>query len=283
MVIQNSTRTYVVLRQMESNTIRQYLCRQTASGEEAECRIAVVPNQYAPDLIPYLEDQREEGKFTDLLDFFTDESSLYIVTAATSFASLESRLGGAACSLAERMTIMKNLLEALLLQGMDDFFCCAALKASDIGVSDALEIGLQYDLDGIIDHGQSVFVMTQYRLAGVVRVIFRNELEQQSLPELMELEERLKQGTFSSLLEVYGWFLPVAELWSNRKEDDLRPMSFWFRVWEWLKLLAGKLVWLWKLVLILLAAGYLIVSVKMFFAEPAVSDNYKEIGTLTIE
>ena len=60
-------------------------------------------------------------------------------------------------------------------------------------------------------------------------------------------------------------------------------MGFWFCMWERLKFLARKLVGLWKVLLLLLAAGYLVLSVKSLYARPAVSENFKQIGTLTIE
>lgn len=283
MVIQNSAYTYVAIQKLESGSIRQYLCRRVAPGVDEECRMAVVPNEYAPELIPYLKGQRDKGTFTDLLDFFTDDGNLYIVTAARPVPGLTARLRGNGCSVAERMTIMKNLLSRLILQGMDDFFCCAALKPSAIGVSDSLEIALRYDMDGITDHEQYVFVMTQYRLSEVAETLFEEELRQESLPEMAEFSKRLKQGTFSDLMEIYKWFLPTAEAWISGARKELRPMGFWFCMWERLKFLARKLVGLWKVLLLLLAAGYLVLSVKSLYARPAVSENFKQIGTLTIE
>lgn len=283
MVIQNSAHTYVAVQKLESERIRQYLCRRIAPGEDGECRMAVVPNEYAPELIPYLKGQRDKGTFTDLLDFFTDDGNLYIVTAARPVPGLTARLKGNGCSVAERMTIMKNLLSRLILQGMDDFFCCAALEPSAIGVSDSLEIALRYDMDGITDHEQYVFVMTQYRLSLVAETLFEEELRQESLPEMAEFSKRLKQGTFSDLLEIYKWFLPTAEVWISGAKKELKSMGFWFRMWERIKFLAGKLVGLWKVLLLLLAAGYLVLSVKSLYARPAMSENFKQIGTLTIE
>ncbi len=283
MVIQNSAHTYVAIQKLESENILQYLCRRIAPGEDVECRVAIVSNEYAPELVPYLKGLRDEETFTDLLDFFTDEGNLYIVTAAEPVSGLTARLGGSRCSVAERMMIMKNLLSRLILQGMDDFFCCAALHPSSIGVSDSLEIALCYDMDGITDHRQFAFAMTQYRLSEVAETLFAAELKQESLPEIAELSKRLKQGMFSDLMEVYRWFLPKAEAWLSGAEKELKPMGFWFRMWERMKFLAGKLVGLWKVLLLLLAAGYLVLSVKALYAEPAVSENFKRIGTLTIE
>lgn len=282
MVIQNSDFTYVVVRKLESQDVEQYLCRRLDGGEEEMCQIAALPDRYASELVPYLEQQIEGGSGA-LEDFFTDNGTLYIVTAARPFGSLKDRLKEQSCSLSERMAIAKNLLSELLLQGLDDPFCCAALDIGRIGVSDLLEIGLRYDLDAILDHEQIRFEMTQYRLAQVFSALFQKELGQGSLAEVTELVDRLEQGRFSSLLELYGWFLPVAETWSSRDEKELVPTGFWIRAWECAKRLAAKLVWLWKLVLILLALLYLVLSVKAFFAEPAMSANFKEIGTLKIE
>ncbi len=283
MVIQNSTHTYVAIQKLESRTIEQYLCRRIAQGEDAECRLAMIPNQYAPELVPYLKEQQDSGKFTDLLDFFTADGNLYIATAAGSFPSLSARLAGNRCSVSERMAVMKNLLAEMILQGMDDFFCCSALEPSAIGVNDALEIDLKYDLDGITSHGQYAFSMTQSRLSQIAETLFEPELKEESLREIKEFTDRLKQSTFSDLLEIYRWFLPVAEAWITGGEKELKPMGFWFRRWERVKLLARKMVWLWKALLILLAAGYLALSVKTFFAEPAAAQNFKQIGTLTID
>lgn len=283
MVIQSSAHTYVAIQKLDTGIMSQFLCRRIAQGEDVQCRLAVVPNEYAPELVPYLKEQQDGGTFTDLLDFFTDAGNLYIATAATSFPSLLSRLEGNGCGLPERMAVMRNLLETLILQGMDDFFCCAALEPSAIGVSDSLEIGFQYDLDEIASHEQWGNLMTQYRLSLIADALFEAELKTESLPEAREFTQRLKQGTFSNLLEIYQWFLPVAEIWLSGEKKELKPMSFRFRMWEKIKGLAKKLVWLWKMFLIVLAAAYLVLSVKAFLTEPAVSQHFKQIGTLTID
>lgn len=283
MIIQNRDHTYVAVQKLDSEGLEQYLCRKMENGRSTGCRIAVLDKRWAADLVAYLESQSQDERFQDLEEYFADEEKLYIVTSAKEQLSLEEKLTGQSCSLSERLSIGQNLLERLLLQGYDDFFCCAALDAGLIGVSDGLEISFQYDLEGITDHGQYHFVHTQAKLSEVLGFLFREEERQQSLPELKEILGLLRQGKFTSLMEVYSRFLPVVSRWMGKDEKELTPESFWFRMWERVKGLGKALVWLGKAALIGAAALYLALSVADFVRLPEQARIFSEIGTLTIQ
>lgn len=282
MIIQNRNHTYVAVQKLASTEPDQYLCRKMENGSSMGCRIAVLDKKWAPDLVAYLESQILDKRFQDLEEYFTDTKNLYIVTSAKERPSLEERLTGQSASLSERLSIAQNLLESLLLQGFDDFFCCAVLEIGRIGVSAGLEISFQYDLEGITDHEQYHFIHTQAKLKEVFGFLFREEVRQESLPELQEIIAFLNQGRFSSLMEVYSRFLPVAVKWIGRDEKELTPANFWFRMWERGKGLGKALLWLGKGALIVAAALYLALSVAEFFRLPEQARIFSEIGTLTI-
>lgn len=283
MVIQNRNHTYVAIQKLDSAEPDQFLCRKMENGRSRGCRIAVLENRHAPEIIAYLENQTQNDRFRDLEEYFTDDKFLYIVTSSAEQPGLEEKLTGQKCSLSERLTIGRGLLESLLLQGFDDYFCCAVLQLGGISVSAALEVSFQYDLSGILDHGQYHFAQTQARLAEILGFIFREEEKQESFPEMSQLLGRLRQGKFSSLVEVYGQFLPVASRWMGRDEAELTPKSFWFRVWERVKKLGKALLWLGKAALLLAAVAYLAVSVAALIRQPAQADVFTEIGTLMIQ
>ncbi len=283
MIIQNRNQTYVAVQKLDSAETEQYLCRRMENGRSIGCRIAVLDKKWAQDLVAYLESQSQDNRFQDLEEYFTDDKSLYIVTAVKERLSLEEKLTGQSCSLSERLSIGQNLLECLLLQGYDDFLCCAVLSVGQIGVSDGLEISFQYDLEGITDHGQYRFVHTQAKLAEVFGFLFQEEMQQESLPELKEFIGLLRQGKFSSLMEVYSHFLPVSSRWMGRDERELVPANFWFRMWERIKGLGRGLLWLGKAALLMVVALYLALSVVNFVRPTEQARIFSEIGILTIQ
>lgn len=283
MIIQNRNHTYVAVQKLDSAGLEQYLCRRMENGRSAGCRIAVLDKRWAPDLVAYLESQSQDERFQDLEEYFTDDKSLYIVTSAKERPSLEEKLTAQTCSLSERLSIGQNLLERLLLQGYDDFLCCSVLSAGQIGVNDGLEISFQYDMEGITEHGQYHFVHTQAKLLEVLGFLFREEERQESLPELQEITGFLRQGKFTSLMEIYSHFLPVAARWIGRDEKELIPANFWFRMWERVNGMGKALLWLGKAALIVAAALYLALSVADFVCLPEQARIFSEIGTLTIQ
>lgn len=282
MIIQNRGRAYEVLRKLGSAKTDQYLCREVKGGQERDCRIAAVPIGDGAGLIPYLDSLARGGTFRDLLEYFMDTETLYIVMAASRFPSLEEKMAGEACGLSERLAIGRNLLTALLLTGADSFFCRAALGTERICVSPALEIGFQYDMEEIRDFDACVFHDAALRLASVFSFLFRRELGLMAFPEMEEMIGKLKGGDFPGLLEVYGWYQPVCDAWMGKAEQSLRPESRGFRLWE----LTKKLGWLAaagaKLGLVAVAAAYLAFSVAELRREPAQQQNFTEIGAFKV-
>lgn len=282
MVIQNGAHSYVAVQKVDSRTIEQYLCRRMEAGSAEQCRLALIPKEQIQALLPWLQAQKEQG-FSDLWDFFAEGEQLCVVTAARPYPPLVRYLSDKQPALAERLSITAAIFTELLLQGMDDYFCCAALSPERIGVSAALEIGFQYDLDDIAAHADVRFAMTQQKLAALLKGLFEKELSERCLPELETLFGRLLQGDFASLLDVWQAFVPIQERYSAADAQALQPMSLGFRIWERLKRFAAALVWLWKLLLIVLALLYLVVSVQAFVKDAEVAQNYGQIGTLELK
>lgn len=282
MIIQNRDRAYGVLQKFDSVKTDQFLCREVKGGQERDCRIAAVPLGGGAGLIPYLDSLVRAGTFQDLLEYFMDTETLYIVTAASRFPSLEEKMAGESCGLSERLAIGRNLLTALLLTGADSFFCRAALGTDRICVSPALEIGFQYDLEEIRDYDACSFNDAAVQLASVFSFLFRRELGLMAFPEMEEMIGKLKGGDFPGLLEVYGWFQPVCDAWMGKAEQSLQPESLGFRLWEQAK----KFGWLVaagvKLGLVAAAAAYLAFTVAELRGEPAQQQNFTEIGTLKV-
>lgn len=282
MIIQNRDHEYVVIQKLDSDSMDQYVCRRVEGGKSVPCRIGALSQDHAKTLVPYLEERKNSSDFTGLLEYFTGDGNIYVVTKAGEGLSLEEKIAGERCGLTERVEIGHGLLEALLLSGADDFFCCGALSADRIMVSPALEVSFQYDLEGILEWEKTGFFDTSQRLAAALSYLFQEERKKKAFPEMDEMIAKLRQGDFKNLTDVYGWFEPVYEAWKGKKEEELKPESLGFRIWERLKRIFGFLPALIKIGLLALACLYLGLSVYEKVREPDFVQNYKKIGTLTI-
>ena len=84
-------------------------------------------------------------------------------------------------------------------------------------------------------------------------------------------------------MEIYGRFQEICREWADRKQEQLRPESFSFRLWERIKQAGRWLKGLAAAGILALAFFYLVISIMEMRKEPGYADNYDHIGTLKIQ
>lgn len=284
MVIRNLEKQYRVIREWEGQAqdgIIQYICRE--EKEQRDCRLARQElKSVSGDQIRFFMDQIHSEAFTDFLDFFTDSNYLYLVMAHPEGESLAGKLEES-CSLKERMEIGKNLLENMILLNLPEYFFQSAMDLRLITVSRSLEVRLGYDLSGLERFREYGFEKGARKLAAVLSALFKEELDIRAFPPMETLIYDLGDNRFESLLEIYGRFQELYREWADRKEEQLRPESFSFRLWERIKQAGRLLKRLAAAGVLGLALLYLAVSVMEARKEPGYADNYDSIGTLEIQ
>lgn len=282
MVIRNLSKQYRVIREWKrSDDIVQYTCRE--EEEQRDCSVAVQSlKQISGEEVRFLMAQVNNSQFQDFIDFFTDAQNLYVVTSWSREKNLKEKLEES-CSLKERMEIGKNLLEYMVLFDIPSYFVSRAMEMELVTVSASLEIRLNYDLSDLPDFGQTDFQKAAEKLGDILGQLYEEELSIRAFPPMETCIYDMKNGGFSSILEIYGRFQGIYREWADKKKEQLEPESLPFRLWKKIKAAGNLGKKAAALAIVLLAIAYLAVSIQQLFKEPGTAVNYSQIGTLKIQ
>lgn len=282
MVIHNLSKQYRVIREWvgEGETL-QYICREET--EQKDYRIAKQDlKRVSGNEIRFFMEQLHNEGFRDFIDYFTDAQNLYLVMAHPAGESLASKMQES-CSLKERLEIGRNLLEHIVLFNLPPFFFKAAMNSELIMVSRSLEIGLGYDLSHLGEFEESDFHEACVMLGQILSELYKEELSIRAFPPMEVFIYDLKDNGFATVLEIYERFQSIYEEWADKKKEELKPESFAFRFWAFVKKIGNLLKKLFTLAILLAAVAYLVFSVREAIRMPDKHDNYSVIGTLKIQ
>lgn len=282
MVIHNFSKQYRVIREWEGEgAILQYVCREET--EQKDYRIARQElKRVSGNEIRFFMEQLHNESFKDFIDYFTDAQSLYLVMAHPAGESLTEKMQES-CSLKERMEIGKNLLEHIVLFNLPAFFFKAAMNPELIMVSRALEISLGYDLSYLGEFEENTFSEACILLGQIFGELYKAEISIRAFSPMEVFIQDLKDKKFATVLEIYKRFQGIYEEWADKKVEELKPDSFAFRFWGWVKKLGRFLKKLVAVAILLIAVVYLAFSIREAMRMPDQYNNYSMIGTLKIQ
>lgn len=284
MMIRNLEQRYLVIQKIEdTDGADQYLCRNADFDSDREYRIARLSlPMVGGDLVRFLMEQIHQENFTDFVDYFTDADYLYVVMNCGRGNTLGQKLRQENCKLNERMEISKNLLEKAVLLDMPSYFLYGVMREDGIRVAPTLEVGFDYEMNGLAQFDQIEFVQAQRRIGEILELLLARELELEALPAMKTMIYGLKHGEYEDLLKVHEAFLLIYYEWDGKSEQALSPQSFSFRLWARIKKLgslAKKAVYAG---ILLLALAYLVITVKEMNRPAPIADTFEKIGTLQI-
>ena len=212
-----------------------------------------------------------------------DGETLLLVFAYPQGEELQKKLSGEYTGLPERLAIVKNILERIILQGMPCYFACRCLKKEAIRVKRSLDVSFFYDTAGAERGKDFGMKEVQEVFAGLLAWIFEEELRKKTVSPLEEFLEELTQSLFEDYMELYRRFEEVREqLLALPPEELAMPKTWIFRFWDRLKKIFKPLKKLIALVLLIAALVYMIWTIRTA-SEPAASMQLmNQIGTLNI-
>ena len=285
MIIRNLNKKYMVIQEnLGVEDVRQYICYDMDSAQNTQyCAVCQNLTSVRPDEIRFLMEQLNNENFSDLVDFFINDDFLCILIKYHAGIWLENKISSEKCSLNERLELVKNLLERVLILNMPDYFFYSAMNINRIKVTKANEVYFTYDCCDIAQFDSINFQDGLKSLADVIEFIFEQEIKQRSIQELFALVYDLRHDGIKSYLGIYERYWDIYQIYFGKKQEDLKPYSLAFRIWEIIKKIGVFLKKFVKIALVLLAIAYLVVSIMELYAEPGFNENFKSIGTVEIK
>ena len=285
MIIRNLAKKYMVTQEyMSGENVHQYLCYETSEPKNRRyCVVCQEISSVNGDEIRFLMEQLNNESFTDLVDFFTGDGYLYILLNYYGGNSIRQKLSSEKCGISERLEIVRNLLERILILNMPYYFFNSAMSIDFIKVTNSYEIYFTYGCLNISEFDSVGFQDGAKSMADVIEYVFSEEIRLRSMPELFAFIYDLRHGALKSYLDFYERYWNIYQIYFGKSQEDLTPKSFKFKLWDFIKKVGSFLKKLIKPALLLLAVGYLIMSIAGLFAQPGVNENFKTIGTVNVE
>ena len=274
----------VIQKRKAADALDLYVAKDLEdAGQKAYTVVCVKDWELARKLILVTTKKNTSIAFKDLQESFNADGKYYIVFQYAEGETLQKTLQEQERSLKERLTLMKNILEQIILLNMPLCFIYEALRKDSIVVDEALEIRFNYFFSEVDYYWQVQERDCLQRISGLVKELFQKELTEKSVRELADFSKSLSQGRVKDIWECYKKCDEICEHFTRKEAaGQIRPGRIWWKAWEAFK---GKVPVIKAMlaVLLIVASGvFLLWNLK----NPAVSDHgitFEQIGTLKIE
>lgn len=284
MIVQTMQRQYAVLQVLHSDAREEsslckdletdQLCLLVRFRDAADCR----------RMLPLMAAQRSNRSFEDYQGLFTQNGELYLHFRYTQAPLLKKRLEKGDLLFRERLELTRDLLERMTLLDMPPILQYEALRECNVTVDEALRARFNYVLQSL-DKGDNVdMTFICVRVSEWLKMIFAQELEAESVPEVSGLRKRLDQGEFASYLEIYRAYDEVRKVLLQRTaQGPAEPRTWLFRLWDrikgWSRLVKPILVGL----VLVASFCYLLYTLLVPSLPSGTPVRFDRIGTVEIQ
>ena len=283
MIIETYDKTYTVVRHNASGLKKEiYVCRNK-EDKQLYTVICIKDKKVTNRIIEFICKQKNNKKFSDLIDNFVYKEDLHVVFTYAEGMSLEKYLKQK-CTLEERLEIGKKLLEKLVLYEIPFYFQCQCLKIENIFLTDAMDIKFQYTLEDIEEYASYKGQTARAYLYQILKILFNKELKDKVIEPMQEFLKMLQREEEMEYLKIYQAYCEVCEkIKKIPKEEIQTPKGRIFYFWQKIKSMRGIIKGSLMALIFICVFGYMIYSIFMSFKIKGYERHFKEIGTVQIE
>lgn len=283
MIIHTARNSYLMIGYMERGAKSEMcLCENVLSHRRC-LMVRLTDQDLIRGSVGFLYGQSENRAFTDFVECTVSEEKLLAIFDYPQGQCLKERLSGEYMGLAERLDIVKNAIERLILQNIPAYFAARCLRPDGVWAKRSGEVSFLYDVTGV-ERGAD-FGMREVSAAfgGLLERVFGEELKMETVMELKNFLTELHEDSFSDYMEMYRRFCEVRQVLLELPQEAFATPKTWiFRLWDRVKKYFKPLKKLAALILFIAALAYMVWTIQTA-AEPAVSMKVLEqIGTLDI-
>lgn len=284
MNIKTIDRNLYVIQVMNKSTDYEYmLCTDLLEEKSNEYEVLKVMNySMVYKIMPMLNTQLKNKKFSDLVDCFSQDNVFYAMFKHYEEPLLFDKLDDKYSTL-ERSEIVKNIIEKIVMLSMPYSMQTDILNGNSITISDTLEVHFKYNLKEISNYDSLDFKTLQGSLSRVVEAILHSECESGNYSLLTEYCKTLNLQGYTQPIELYSKYVAVYNQLKETTADNTKPnkwLVFWDRIKHILKLVKPCILCL----IVFSALAYLIYMVLGYNdKDTSQYGTYKTIGTLNIK
>lgn len=283
MVIETYDKAYTVVQHGMSDMQKEiYVCRNE-EDKQLYTVIRIKDKKITNRIIEFICEQKNNRKFSDLVDNFVYKEELHVVFTYAEGTCLEKRLKQN-CTLEERMEIGKKLLEKLVLYQLPFYFQCQCLKMENIYQTDALDIRFRYTLEDIEEYDTYTVQTASAYLYQILKNLFDKELKKNVLDPMKEFLKMVQRGEEEDTLKMYRMYCDVCEkIKEIPPEDMLTSRNKLFFFWQKVKSLHGIIRGSIMVLVFLFVFGYMVYHIYQSFQVKGYEKHFESIGTVLIQ
>lgn len=280
MVIQNLKHEYEIIQKvLETDTIEYLLCKET--GKELLDMIRIKERSLTVKLIVPFSEQMSNVSFKDFRECFSYEGDLVLVFNHVEAKTMYKKLDEEECVLKERLEIGKNLFSKIILLNMPDFLLYEALYPDNVMVKATMDVEFAYIPYEIAEFEAHGFDEVCDSLADLMSKLFKREIDLKIGTKIEDFVKNLDEHLYNDYLEIFHDYQELME-WYLDENNQLKPNTFWFKLWEKIKLVAKKIKpWL-VVIIIFILLGYVLYLMFRPVNKP-IEDKYDYIRIGNVE
>ncbi len=284
MNIKTIDRNLYVIQVMNKSADYEYmLCTDLLEEKSNKYEVLKVMNySMVYKVMPMLNAQLNNKKFSDLVDCFSQDNVFYAMFKHYEEPLLFDKLNDRYSTL-ERSEIVKNIIEKIVMLSMPYSMQTDILNSNSITISDTLEVHFKYNLKQISNYDSLDFKSLQGSLSKVVEAILHSECESGNYSLLTEYCKTLNLQEYTQPIELYSKYVAVYNQLKESNVDNTKPNK-WLVFWNKIKYVV-KLIKPCILCLIVFSAIAYLIYLALGYNDKDTSqyDTYKTIGTLDIK
>lgn len=283
MIIHTARNSYLMIGYMERGAKSELCLCENALSHRRCLMVRIMDQDLIHGSVRFLYGQAENRAFTDFVECTVSEEKLLAIFEYPQGQCLKEMLPSEYMGVAERLDIVKNTLERIILQNLPPYFAARCMRPGGVWVKRSGEVSFLYDVTGV-ERGTD-FGMREVSAAfgGLLERVFDGELKRETVPELKKFLIELHENLFSDYMEIYRRFCEVRLAFLELSQEAFAMPNTWiFQLWDRVKKYFKPLKKLAALILFIVALAYMVWTIRTA-SEPAVSMNVlDQIGTLDI-
>ncbi len=260
-----------------------FLLCETAAENRQFLVIALKHMDLIASVIEFLYEQASNPAFTDFHDCFVSSQRLHLVFVYHRGEPLTGILSREYSGLQERLGILQNILERIILLDMPCYFASQCLNAPDIYLSRSLDVSFGYHTGDLLHCRDYTMRQVQSSLHLLVETLFEKELGKEVAPPVSAFLEALENTLYHSSLELYQSFLVMRQALLDLANQDMETPRTWsFRLWERIRRCFKPMKRLFVLAVLIIGLVYMLWNLREVSQPAASSRVMEQIGTLKI-
>ena len=259
-----------------------YLCAN-AVNDKQYIVLEIPTDELDAGAIDFLYRQTMNQTFSDLADCFVDRKTFYVAFVMHEGQPLANILRSEKMSLAERLFILRKMVERTVLQNAPCFFQMQCLRAENVFVTRDLDTTFLYGIDGVKAYADIKMRHVQLAFHDTVELVFREELKTEVLPPIKDFLRSLKTDEYADCLALFRQLMLTGIAIMRIEGPELeKPKTLPFRIWERLKKGFKPLKRVFAIIILVAVFSYMIFTFKEASGNSAPTKAISHIGTLEI-